>query len=200
MSNHLFKNLHKNLRYAPLREVPSEPLMETSNENSSPEELSNEAILPVVLSSLYRYSLSSKGAEKILLSSISIDWISIIFGDRKTDIIERIAGYAHQTSEEILIKLLAVTEEAIRVLRKQVTNNGTIEDVRNALAESLDDSLFRLPIFIQLDGLLKECSPANYSPAMTSSAPPLTNAEKISFLNSGREENSPFDQTFQSYP
>ena len=121
-----------------------------------------------------------KGAENILLSSISIDWISIILGDHKKAIIEKIAGYAHQTKEEILIKLTAITEEAIRVLRKQVTNYGTIDDVRNALADSLDDTLFRLPIFMQIDGLLKESSPANHSPAMTNQAPSLSNAEKIS--------------------
>ena len=153
---HLSQFLNRTRVNSALREVDADEKQVILYDNRSAEDISNEIIIPAVLTALSKYSLTAKGAEEILLAVVSIDWPALIFGNAKNEIAALIATYLDQTKEEVAIKIKAVTDEAIRSIRKKVTANGSIKEVRDILADSLDDALFCIPIQIQITEMIKE--------------------------------------------
>ena len=153
---HLSYFLNRTRVNSTLREVDADEKQVILYDNRSAEDISNEIIIPAVLTAISKYSLTAKGAEEILLAMVAIDWPALIFGNRKNEIAALIATYLDQTKEEVAIKIKAVTDEAIRSIRKKVTANGSIKEVRDILADSLDDALFRIPIQMQITEMIKE--------------------------------------------
>ena len=156
--------MQENLGILLCEKINADTWGEAFAESRSQEDLSTEAILPAVLTALCKYSRTAKGAETILLANLNTDWTALIFGDSKKQIIKTIAEYSHDTTEDAIIKIRIVTKEAIRVIRKQVTINGSINDIRNTLTDSLDDALFSLPIHMQIGKLLSGTVHANSIP------------------------------------
>ena len=156
MSNDLLQTIQQNMGYAPLQKVDANEWQSVFAENKAQEELCNEAVIPAVLTGLFRYSQIDKGADDILHAQLSADWTTFIFDGHTKEIVENIADYSHCTTETITTKISAVAEEAVRVIRKRVTNTGSIKNLRIILADSLDDVLFRLPVHMQIGEFLHE--------------------------------------------
>ena len=194
MANNLLQILQEKLAHSSLGEVNAGKWQEAFAKSELSEDLSNEAVLPAVLTALCKYSRTAKGAEAILLANLSTDWVTFIFGIRKMEIIETIAEYSHYTTTDILIKVTAVTEEAIRAIRKQVTVNGSIKDIRNALEDSLDNALFHLPIHMQIDELLNGNIPGNAIAGPKDLAYRTINHMGKPMANVGSNQNSPVGQ------
>ena len=176
MANDLLQTVQQNLGYLPLRKIEANNRGSVFDEDKSQEELSNQAVLPAVLTALCKYCLTEKGAEAILRANLFTDWTSFIFGYHKDEVIKTIAEFSHHTTADIIKKIRVVTEESIRVIRKRVPVNGSIKQVRKVLTDSLDDVLLHLPIHMEI-GELKGNSPDNSPRKMKEPASSLTDAK-----------------------
>ena len=154
MSRNLLQALWHNLGYPSLCMENAGIWQVTNNELKFQDELFSQASLPTIFAALYKYSRSSKGAESLLYANLSSDWTSLLLGDHKMEIILKIAVYSNLTKDEVNKKVTAITEEAIRVLRQQVTKFGTNEDVKNTLADTLDEVLLHLPNHMEIEEFL----------------------------------------------
>ena len=190
MANDLLQTVQQNLGYLPLRKVKASNWESVFDDNKSEEELSNQAVLPAVLTALCKYCLTEKGAEAILRANLSTDWASFIFGDHKDEVMKTIAEFSHHITADIIKKIRVVTEESIHVIRKRVPVNGSIKQVRKVLTDSLDEVLLYLPIHMEIVEL-KGNSRGDHPRNMEEPACSLTDIKGRSFLKIGIDENTP---------
>ena len=83
MSGSLLQTVQENLGYPPLHKVDPNTQKVIPDEGNRDEDLFSQGAIPAVLTALFFYSRTDKGAEAILHAELATDWTNIIFADHK---------------------------------------------------------------------------------------------------------------------
>jgi hypothetical protein len=118
---HLAEIIQANLGYTPIKKIDpntSEPKEEASNDGSG---AIAQAGIPVIILGLMNYmAINSVKGEN--LDGESLDQL---FGDKKTEIISRVAVYSGNSTEQTKHELNFILKEAIRVVREMNKENAS---------------------------------------------------------------------------
>lgn len=189
MSINLLQTVQQNLGYSPLQKIDANTQEVVIDKNEPKEKKFGQAAIPAVLIALYKYGLPDEGAKAILDANLDSDWTDFIFSDQKEKIIEEISAYSGHTDSFTIPKLNAIAEEAIRIIREQLTK-GSIEDVKNILAASRNDVLPYLPASMQIGTLLNDNTIDDRTNKMDGPISSLMHAIGGSFSGSDSDETT----------
>ena len=156
MSNNLFQKIQEKVGCQPLQKIDANTLQVVEDVTTPNEERFSQAVVPTVLTALYKFSRTNDGAEKILNGDIETNWTDIIFDDKKTEIISKVVSYSYHQTATVIAKINTVAKAAIALVREEVTATGSIADVKTVLANSLDEVLLYLPTSLHIGELLHD--------------------------------------------
>jgi hypothetical protein len=145
MSVNLLEAVQNNLNYPPLTKIdPNTREVDREKADHVVDRFSQGAI-PAVLTGIYSYSGTDEGAEHIRRGDTSSNWVSNIFGNESSQIVQQLATYSSRTYDDTLNEMNKIAAEAIRVIREQVTPSGTTRDVKDFLSNQTNNFLKYLP-------------------------------------------------------
>jgi hypothetical protein len=187
MSINLLQTVQENLGYPPLKKVDPN----TQEVNNEPGDRFSQAAIPSVLTALYKYSRADKNAETLLTAGPGTDWTVLIFTDNRHEVIQKIAAYSGHEVRNVVDKLNRIADEAVRVIREQVSSGGVM-DIKTALANSKNDVLPYLPASLQIGDALHDDTIDDRTHKMEGPVSSLMHAIGGSFSGSDSDEaNNP---------
>ena len=156
MSTNLLEIVQKQMGYPPLQKIdPNTEAIKTNN--SAPDERKfSQATIPCILIALYKYSRTDAGAVNILRGTDSADWLSMIFGDNKKSVIQKITDYSSYSKESARIKMNRIALNAVSNIKKKLREEATIHGVKKLLADQSPNILLYLPADLQMGKMLND--------------------------------------------
>jgi len=142
--NNLVESIQKNLGYATLYKVSPNTQDIDEKEKSFGNNSLAQAGIPAVLCALFNFVLRPE-ADNISLLPENVKWLPLIFGNRLTEIIERIAAYAGTSVESAKGELEHMADEAVRLLKANIIIKDDISTLREFSMEHKNDALAYLP-------------------------------------------------------
>jgi hypothetical protein len=117
-----------------------------------------QAVIPAVLTGIYKMTRTHEGAEQLLRGNLSTGWGDLLFGDKKATVIERIAKYAvvSPASVEGEIELTAAEAAAIIKTNAGGTKTADADSIIAYLKDQRNNILHYLPAALQLGALLED--------------------------------------------
>jgi hypothetical protein len=156
MSVDLLETIQQNSGYPPLQKVDPNTQLVTTDENKSAEDKFSQAAIPAVLTGLYRYVQTDDGAEEILQVANSSVWINKFFDADKKAVVQTISDYSSQSYEETEIHMNAIANEAVKLVKKNLTGNGDIKEVKLFLSDQKNHILLYLLPVLNMGQLLHD--------------------------------------------
>ena len=159
MSNNIIESIQVNLGLPPLQKVdPNIQEAKDKNSISSGAKLSQAAI-PAVVAGFYRLSRTGEGCRQIQASRASGDWLNAVFGDKKAEVVEKVAQYANVTRDEVEPRMEEIATEAISISSKEKTVAiGNETALREYMSLQRHNILVYLPAAMQIGDLLNDNS------------------------------------------
>jgi hypothetical protein len=158
MSTSLIEFIQKKMEFPPLQKVdPVDHEVKHEVERTMREKLAQAAI-PAVLASLYKFTKSEKGREKILANKAEQNWLYTLLEDKELVAVDKVAHYAGVSKDIAEENMLMIALEAIHALRESIGSNPTHEAVTRYMGDQRHSILIYLPASMQLGSLLNDDS------------------------------------------
>lgn len=145
MSISLVQKLQEKLGYPPLKKIDANTGHIVESNRGPSEERFSQVVIPTILSALYRYTRTDEGADMVLHSISWQNWCNLIFDDKKEEVLEKLAAYSYYKTEDIEPEVNKITQSAIDLVKEKLPLHTKILDLKNLLADSLNDTLLYLP-------------------------------------------------------
>jgi len=143
---------HQGISNLPKIDPNTQNIVET---HDNPPNLLLQAVIPSVLAGFYKYSRNEHNAEMIAQQKEDSDWIGILYGKDKQELIQKIAQYASVPAQVAETKMEAVALDALRLLRMNASpNNG--HGIKNLLTNHRHNILNHLPGAIGIGNILND--------------------------------------------
>jgi hypothetical protein len=140
----LVESIQKNLGYAKLYKVDPNTQDIDEKEKSFGNNSLAQAGIPAVLCGLFNYILQPEG-DNFSLVPENAKWLPLIFGNRLSDIIKRIADYAGTSIDSAKGELEHMADEAVRLLKENSIVKNGMSTLREFSLEHKNDALYYLP-------------------------------------------------------
>lgn len=158
MSTSLVEFIQKKMGFPPLQKVdPVDHEVKHDTERTMREKLAQSAI-PAVLASLYKFTRSEEGREKILSNKAEQNWLYTILGDKEMVAVDKVAQYAGISRDIAEENMLMISVEAIHAVREYITKHPTHEGITRFMGDQRHSILVYLPASMQLGSLLNDDS------------------------------------------
>jgi hypothetical protein len=156
MSINLLETVQQNLGYPALQKIDPNTQQVVANEKTPDEHKFSQAAIPAVLTSLYKYVQSDEGAEDFFRGNNSSNWVSKIFDDNKKEAIQTISAYAKQSNEDPIAKMNAIANEAVKVVKENLSADATTKEVKLFFSNQKNNILLYLPAVLNMGELLHD--------------------------------------------
>lgn len=117
-----------------------------------------QAVIPAVLTGMYKMTRTQEGAEQLLRGNLSTAWGDILFGDKKAIVIERVAKYAVVSPAAVEGEIELTAAEAAAIVKAN-SGGAKTADAGNVIAylkDQRNNILHYLPAALQLGALLED--------------------------------------------
>ena len=159
MTTNIIDLVQEILHSKPLQKVkPNTQEVAVAAADASHAAMMQQAVLPAVLTGMYKMTRTHEGAEQILRGNLSTGWGDLLFGDNKATVITRIAKYAvtSPASVEGEIELAATEAAALIKTNAGGTATASADNVISYLKNQRNNILHYLPAALQLGALLED--------------------------------------------
>jgi hypothetical protein len=156
MSINLLETIQQNLGYPALQKIDPNTQQVVENEKTPAEDTFSQAAIPAVLTGLYKYVQSDEGAEDFFRGSNSSNWVGKIFDDNKKEVIQTISAYAKQSNEDPIAKMNAIANEAVKVVKENLSADATAKEVKLFFSNQKSNILLYLPAVLNMGELLHD--------------------------------------------
>ncbi|GAC1380967.1 MAG: hypothetical protein NVSMB45_05040 [Ginsengibacter sp.] len=156
MAFSLISEIEKDLNIHGLQKIDPNTLEVKKPDEMSYSNFLNQAAIPVVLIGLYKFTRTDAGNLSILSGYSSGNLMSLIFGDKKYEVLEKVANYTGNTSLDTENRMEAIGQSAIKSIRKHLTGNPTERSVKDLLNGHRHEFLSYLPSSIQIGKILND--------------------------------------------
>lgn len=153
MSHNLLEKVQQSLGYPPLHKI--DPNTDDAI-NHKPVDAFSQALVSAVLTGLYRYVQSNKGAENFLGISNAADWVDEIFGEHRDKAIERIADFASQPVAKVESGILIMVNETKKIIQEILNDKLTVQDIKIFFANERNNIIVYLPPALHLGDWLND--------------------------------------------
>jgi capsid protein len=142
MAIHLIEKLQSNLGYPALHKI--DPNIDTEDTNSSGNAL-GQAVVPVALLGLYKYTRSNENADLLQRGNNSTDWAKEIFDDSHQKIVQKVAAHAHVDKSVAETALGKAFQEAIAIIKREIGEQTDGSALRDFITDQRTNILLYLP-------------------------------------------------------
>ena len=156
MSLDLLEVVQQKLGYPVLQKIDPNTQQVVEDDTTPDEHKFSQAAIPAVLTGLYNYVQSDAGATELLQSNETTQWLSKIFNESKKDAVQKIAAYAHQSNADPMQKINAIAQEAVKVVKENLSSNATVADVKLFMNTQKHTILLYLPASLNMGELLND--------------------------------------------
>jgi hypothetical protein len=159
MTTNIIELLQESLHSKPLQKVsPNTQEVAAAAADTSNAGMLQQAVIPAVLTGMYKITRTHEGAEQLLRGNLSTAWGDLLFGDNKATVIDRIAKYAvtSPASVEGEIELAAIEASALIKTNAGGTSTAGADHVISYLKDQRNNILHYLPAALQLGALLED--------------------------------------------
>lgn len=155
MSINLIEKVQQNLGYAPLKKIdPNE--QQLNDDTVSVKDRFGQVAIPAVLTGLYKFVQTDKGAEMVLEGNNAINWQQIIFEDHKAEVVEKLSAFSNKSGNELAAELNTIANETIQVARQQLAQKAAIKDIKQFFSNQRNNILLYLPAALNMGELLHD--------------------------------------------
>jgi hypothetical protein len=152
----LLEKVQQNLGYPTLQKIDVSTDKIIDDSTTPNEDKFSQAAIPAVLAALYKYVQTDEGATEVLNGNDDTKWIAKMFDEQKKDAIEIIASYSKQSNENPLDKMHTIANEAVKITKETVGENGTIMDVKQFFKQQKNNILLYLLPTLKIGELLND--------------------------------------------
>ena len=153
----IIEEVQKASGHATVQKIDPNTQAPKAQNESLPSQLS-QAVVPVILTGLYKYTRSEEHAKNILRgnNATNTTWTDEIFGNQSDDIVSHVASYAHVGKEQAETAMDDAAQGAMRVTKDKLGNNATAAGVSNFFKDHRSEILKHLPAALQLGYLIND--------------------------------------------
>ena len=156
MSTSLSQKIQESIGLPPLHKIdPSNQDTNTTLISSDITRL-GQSCIPVCLIALYKLSKTPEGSECILRGDNSTNWVNILLGDKKTEIIQRIAVYANYQNALIEEKLNEICSKAVHYTQHELNADKKLEQISDRMLVERNTILQYLPPELKIGELIDD--------------------------------------------
>ena len=152
MSINLIQSIKKNLGYAELKKI--DPNTQQPIADGKEEDKLNQAAIPAVLIVLYKYTRTDTGAQQVMTSSLTNNWLDVMLGDDTADAIIRVSKYSDISEVNAAERMELIAKQAVGLIRE--SNPVSVKDVKNIVAAERNNILLYLPPSLHMGDLLND--------------------------------------------
>ncbi|MEP6847187.1 MAG: DUF977 family protein [Panacibacter sp.] len=152
MSINLIQSIKKNLGYAELKKIDPNT-QQTINDDTEEDKL-NQAAIPAVLIVLYKYTRTNDGAQQVMTSSLTNDWLGMMLGDDTADAVTKVANYSDIAEVNVAERMELIAKQAVGLIRE--ANPVSVNDVKEIVAAERNNILKYLPPSLHMGDLLND--------------------------------------------
>ncbi len=152
----LLERVQQNLCYPALQKIDVSTDKMVHDDATPNEDKFSQAAIPAVLTALYKFVQTDEGATEVLNGNNDTKWIAKIFDEHKTDAISIISSYSKQSYENPLSKMYTIANEAVKITKETVGENGTIDEVKLFFKQQKHDILLYLLPTLKMGELLND--------------------------------------------
>lgn len=156
MAFSFIESLQKNTGFPDLQKIDP-----NTHEVKRPEEMAvtdylGQAALPVVLTGIYKYTRTEEGNNEILKGDRNGTLLLSIFGDKKSDVISKVAEYTGNKLDYTESKMESIAAEAINILRQHLPKDTGSTALKDLLNNQRHEIISFLPASLQIGKLLND--------------------------------------------
>jgi hypothetical protein len=155
MSVSLIESIPKNLGYAKLQKIDPNIQDVKEEEKSFGTNAIVQAAIPTILLGLSNYIGTDEAADSVIGGDTGTDYLMLIFGEKKEQVIRKVASYAGSTYSNTEKEMENITAESIRIIRESFPNKGNYKEMRALLGEQKQEILSYLPGDLQIGILMR---------------------------------------------
>ncbi len=156
MASNIVETIQKNLGYAELEKVdPNIQEIKGKYEHSSVEKL-GQAAIPAVLTALYNFTRTEEGCHKIISGTEKEDWLSVIYGEKEKEAVEKVAHYAGVTENQAESHMETIADESVKLLKEEAGSDPTPEKLGAYMKTQRHNILVHLPAALNMGDLLND--------------------------------------------
>jgi hypothetical protein len=156
MAINLVDVIQQNLGMPALQKIDPNTQEVKRPENVSAADYLGQAAIPAVLLGLYKFSGNKEGNAAIVNGSLSNNLLERIFGDRREQVVQRVAEYTGNTYEYTAENMELIAGEAIQVINKNIPTQTSDDAVRTFLIDQRNNILLYVPAELQIGKALHD--------------------------------------------
>jgi len=155
MSLNLIQSLQNNLGNAQLKKIdPNTQQPVADNADGIEEDKLNQAAIPGVLITLYKYTRTDDGAQDVLHESLTNEWLQEMLGDDADGAVAKVADYSGVTDIRARERMEMIARQAVGLIRE--SNPANAKAVKDLLSAERNNILHYLPPALHMGELLHD--------------------------------------------
>lgn len=156
MAFSLISEIENDLHIKGLQKIDPNTLEVKKPEQMTYSDFLNQAAIPVVLIGLYKFTRTDEGNMSILSGYTEGNLMSLIFGNKKSAVVEKVAEYTGNNSTDTEVRMEVIGQSAVKSIRHHLSNHPTERSVKNLLTSHRHEFLAYLPASIQIGKILND--------------------------------------------
>ena len=152
MSANLIQSIKKNLGYAELKKI--DPNTQRPVDDGREEDRLNQSAIPTVLIVLYKYTRTDGGAQEVLSSSITNEWMEKMLAEDTVDAVSKVAKYSDVPEVIARERMEQIAKQAVALIN--AANPQSSADVKHIVAAERNAILSYLPPSLHIGDLLND--------------------------------------------
>jgi len=156
MAFNIIESIQKSLGYPELQKIDPNTQEVKNPGNISPQDYLRQAAIPAVLTGIYKFTRTEEGNAEILKGELKGILLSLIFGNTKDEVVEKVSRYTGNSVEYTSGKMEDIARGAVTVIREHLKNEPSSASVKDLLTAQRHNILVYLPASLQLGDILKD--------------------------------------------
>lgn len=152
----LIESLQKHSGYDTLHKIDPNTQDLKPGESGAIEHKFSQAAIPVILTGIHRFTATDDGAEQVLSTNNSTDWVNKLFAEDADEVVNRVAAYSGFDKASTKNKLNEMAAKATELIREAVSPGNKMMDVKNLMEAQINNILTFLPASLHMGDLLNE--------------------------------------------
>ena len=155
MATNIIEAIQMNLGYTHIQKVdPNSQDIKKDQDPAAIEKL-GQAAIPAVLTALYKFTRTDEGCRQ-LLSDGTRDWLSVIYGGKEKEAVEKVAHYAGVTEKQAESHMENISDEAIKIVKDSAGSPATPEKIKTYMNGQRHNILVYLPAALSMGDVLDD--------------------------------------------
>lgn len=156
MAVNVVEEIQKKLGISELQKIDPNTQEVKKPENITPQNYLWQAAIPTVLLALYKFTGNKDGNNAVVNGSFSSNLLNTIFEGKEQGAIAHVAEYTGNTTDYAKSKMELVAQQAISVIKDNISKERTDGDVKQFLIDQRNNILLYLPAELQIGKVLDD--------------------------------------------